>query len=58
MRALKDAVVHGVTEIESGEHLAARETFTEARDSWHAGEQKPGPEARGIEPCARRSSAC
>jgi hypothetical protein len=40
VRALKDAVVRGVTEIERGEHLAAR-------DSWHAGEQKPMPEAQG-----------
>jgi hypothetical protein len=44
---LKDAVVRGVTEIESDEHLAARETFRAARDSWHAGEQKPRPDARG-----------
>jgi hypothetical protein len=32
--ALKEAVVQGVSQIEHGEHLAARETFAEARRSW------------------------
>lgn len=46
VRLLKAAVVRGISEIESGEHLVARETFMAARDSWHAGEQKPTPEAQ------------
>jgi hypothetical protein len=32
--ALKEAVVQGVSQIEHGEHSAARETFAEARRSW------------------------
>ena len=34
--ALKEAVVQGVSQIEHGEHLAARETFAEARRYWSA----------------------
>jgi hypothetical protein len=47
VRILKTAVIHGITEIESGEHLVARETFKAARDSWDAGEQTPTPKAQG-----------
>jgi len=49
VRLLKDAVVHGITEIESSQHLVARETFRAARDLWHAGEQNQTPEAQGTE---------
>jgi hypothetical protein len=45
VRLLKDSVFRGIKEIENGERLAASETFRTARDSWHAGEQKPIPEA-------------
>jgi hypothetical protein len=34
--ALKEAVAQGVSQIEHGEHSAARETFTEARRDWTA----------------------
>ena len=43
VRLLKHAVVRGIREIENGDHLAARETFQAAQDSWQ--EQKPTPEA-------------
>src|SRR5579859_7160385 len=39
VRLLKDSVARGIREIESGDHLAARETFKAALDSWQ--EQKP-----------------
>ena len=32
--ALKEAVVQAISQIEHGEHLAARETFAEARRYW------------------------
>jgi hypothetical protein len=32
--ALKEAVIQGVSQIEHGEHSAARETFTDARRYW------------------------
>jgi hypothetical protein len=47
VRLLKDSVFSGIKEIENGERLAASETFRTARESWHAGEQKPTPEAQG-----------
>jgi hypothetical protein len=34
--ALKEAVVQAISQIEHGEHLAARETFADARRSWTA----------------------
>jgi len=43
VRILKHAVVRGIREIENGDHLAARETFNAALESWQ--EQEPTPEA-------------
>jgi hypothetical protein len=41
LRLLKGAVIRGIKEIENGDHVAARETFNAALDSWQ--EQKPAP---------------
>jgi hypothetical protein len=47
VQLLKDSVFRGVKEIEYGERLTAAETFRAARESWHAAEQMPTPEAQG-----------
>jgi hypothetical protein len=38
VRLLKDVVIRGISQIENGEPLVARETFRAARESWLAGE--------------------
>ena len=47
VRLLRTSVFRGVKEIERGDHLAARETFTAARDTWQADGEKPTPQAQG-----------